>query len=1240
MSAPRVTATHIRNWAKDRTAQGLLPVLVRRLIQATSTTRGLTLAGGDAVALSGFDGVVRVSSGCAWVSEGKSVWEMGCDQKPATKAEKDFMKRESDADADTEFIFVTPRLWTKKVEWAAVVRSKKLWKDVRVFDATDLEAWLESAPGVHLWFAEELGIAGDGVETPDHAWSSWSSQTSPAISPHALMAGRDESVRRLVDAIETKKTIIRIRADSSEEASAFASLILSTRFPHRAAVVVTDKGGWRFVDANEGVDIAVAASGNAATVRAPRDGFTLIVPASKPASNVHEGSGETIMLDRAAHRDFEAALVQMGRDPADAVRLSSSSGRSWSVYRRIHSTNPGIKHPAWLDDASLLRTLCTLTLLGRWNGASSGDQVCVAEVDGRSYEDLEQDLRRLSLMDDAPVLQIGHVWHARAPLELIYMIGPRLTHAQLDRFFKVAYAVLALPDPALELADDKRWMAQVYGKTREQSGLVLDALAESLTKLSVYAERSSDPQRVRILSGVDRLVELLLARATAERWLSLSGLLPELAEASPDVFLAAVQRSLASADAPVRRLCEETSGSDIGSRAWHTGLLWALEILAWAPNRLAAVSMILADLSATPIKGNWTNTPGNSLKSLYRTWWPQTAASLEQRMGVLDGLLQRFPKAAWRLVVDLLSRDDIASQNAMPKWRDDNAGAIESATDRAVVVDSGRAVRQRAIATALASPELAIDLIDCLAWFEPSNDTELVELFERAKALPDADRAAIRSRLRSKMSWHNSFDKNRDSPSGRLIGLLSPYFDALAPEDVILRNAWVFESGWVDLPEGKEDHDSVDRLRQERRTTAWAEVSAEKGLDGALELVRLGADARLIGWEVAHQERPVTELGAWIARLHTAQAHDADRFLIAGVLHGLQADIRREVLEAARTVVGERHMARLLVLAPATQSTWDYLMGLDESTQESYWSQVPPGFFRDGDVDGEFMIQQFVRRARARSAFQILSHSGNSYDAALGVELLQRIAAGEEPDGPMPRPWDITEAIDKAGKISADRRRLAVVELQFHGAFSHGDRNPSNLYAEMLSDPEFFVEIAATAARPPRAEDGETDGNSRQTAWEVTFSVMRNGKGAPGTRADGTIDAAVFYNWVDEVRRLAQARDVSAPVEVALGEWFARVRVPNDSWPPAPIRDALESGPDAMRRGFSTGIFNSRGMTSREVYEGGVQERALAERYRADATPLELSHPKVAQVLLGVAQSYERHGRDEDDDAQLLRERP
>src|SRR6266542_573499 len=93
-SAMSISAKDLVNWANNYTARFTLPQLVRRLILASGKNiTKLRLPSDEQVSRPGYDGVVEVRQGNAWIPDGLSVWEMGVDKNPSTKAEEDYLKR-------------------------------------------------------------------------------------------------------------------------------------------------------------------------------------------------------------------------------------------------------------------------------------------------------------------------------------------------------------------------------------------------------------------------------------------------------------------------------------------------------------------------------------------------------------------------------------------------------------------------------------------------------------------------------------------------------------------------------------------------------------------------------------------------------------------------------------------------------------------------------------------------------------------------------------------------------------------------------------------------------------------------------------------------------------------------------------------------------------------------------------------------------------------------------------------
>ena len=70
----------------------------------------------------------------------------------------------------------------------------------------------------------------------------------------------------------------------------------------------------------------------------------------------------------------------------------------------------------------------------------------------------------------------------------------------------------------------------------------------------------------------------------------------------------------------------------------HADLLWGLETLAWSPDLLASVSEILAKLTRHAEFGNTGNCPDSSLRQIFLLWHPQTLATSDERLKVINRL--------------------------------------------------------------------------------------------------------------------------------------------------------------------------------------------------------------------------------------------------------------------------------------------------------------------------------------------------------------------------------------------------------------------------------------------------------------------------------------------------------------------------------------------------------------------------------------------------------------------------
>ena len=178
----KVSASNIISWVENnnKLAQQELPQIIRRLCFHVRDTKAISFPAGDSTFMPSWDGTLESADGNAWIPAGKSVWEIGTDSSIGNKANSDFKKRTEDSSeefkAENTYIFITPRRWKNKEKWITDNKDIGGWKEVRAYDATDLEEWIDSQPSNAVYIAETLGIGGYGVKSAESYFNDWANQ--------------------------------------------------------------------------------------------------------------------------------------------------------------------------------------------------------------------------------------------------------------------------------------------------------------------------------------------------------------------------------------------------------------------------------------------------------------------------------------------------------------------------------------------------------------------------------------------------------------------------------------------------------------------------------------------------------------------------------------------------------------------------------------------------------------------------------------------------------------------------------------------------------------------------------------------------------------------------------------------------------------------------------------------------------------------------------------------------------
>lgn len=1241
--ATLANSTDLDLWARRLDARSQLPRLLRRLVHATTPdARRIGFPADEGVQLGGWDGIVQAGIGNAFVPANISAWEMGADSNIKGKADKDYKKRCQDPlgmnPADAAFVFVTPRRWGGKDTWVRERNAESIWREVRAYDAEDLAQWLEEALGVHLWFSEMLGKHPHGALSLDNFWANWAAETRPPLHPSLVIGGREGARDRVLAWLRGGPDVLTLQGDSSEEATAFlAAVVQSLHSEERVtvlsgAVVVKDIASWRSLALSSNPLILISGLNQPEGIgRVIHQGHHVFVPLGRT------GATGAFPLPRLVRDAAEQALKEMKLSDGRAGDLATLARRSLSALRRKMAIAPGVQVPAWAQPGEA-RVLLAPLLAGAWQDDAEGDQSALSQLAGIAYEDLRRIAVRWANEPDPPLRRTGNVWMVAAREDAWRLIAHHLTADDLNRLESVALDVLGERDPALELPTDKRFAAGLYGKVLTRSRWLRAGIAETLAIMATLSPEVGFATGATGEGVAQEIVWALLGKGDEDLWASLSDQLPLLAEASPAVFLNAVEVGLVGENPILVRLFQDHNGAGFGSSSPHAGLLRALERLAWSPDHLAQAALCLARLTRLDPGGRLLNRPAHSLHGTFVCWHPNTTAPLPRRLAVLDTMRKHEPEVAWRLLVRLLTdRRETFFVERGTQWRDwvpdprMPVTALEylAATDAIFkfLLEDVHADATRWCDLIGAAGDLTVEQRETLFTHLEAPDPGFFASDERAQ---------LRDGLRKVIARHRQFPDAKWAMSAEHVNRMDQIYERFEPEDLIARHSWLFKH-YVEVPGlrrvgWEERAETVERLR----TGALREILGALGWERVLNLAEQVNNHNRVGFTLGHSDLlPINQdvfLRENLADPELWRNQMARGFVWACVHKHGESWVSARLAAASASEWRPEQYGEFFLCLPISPAVVDQLDAAPEEVQQYFWSRNGrvglPGTAEEADR----IITRFLRFDRPHVAVDavawLLAHSSEQPLPERVAEVLEASAHT------MPGPnfnasfaYDSAELLDHLEKSDFPRERLARLEWMYLGIHEHY-RRPRLLHDELARNPEFFVEVLQQAYR--------TEGDLQTQAAELLHSW----KQMPGVQEDGTVDAEALRRWVIRVRKLATTNNQGEITDIDIGHALAfSPPDPDGAWPHQAVRDVIEELANAdIESGWRTQIFNNRGVTSRLPTDGGEQEQVLAARYNGYAQQFCDRWPRTAAILRKLADGCRREATQEDEQAELTQD--
>jgi hypothetical protein len=1235
-----IQSTNLIQWADTKSAEGLFPLLLRKLIICScGTFPDIHLPAGDGVYKPGVDGGCTTEKGGWYVPDGMSIWEFGRSENFKVKFEGDFKKRDEEIEpaekAKSTFIFVTLRRWTKAPMKDAHAKKKQKdsgWGGVRILDADDLETWLEFCPQVAVWLASQLDLFTPHMESAEHYWQRMSTWDTLQFSPDFIISGRTAQKKQVTDFTSNDQKYLEVQGTSRDETICFIiAACIADGDDERDAffartIIVDDENALKEISVRNSGVLVIFNSGNDRSIDRVDLGKN---KAFYPVSFQVSSSGLTIPIPKTA--DFVKQLEELGFGHKRTYQIASECGKSFSVLSRYFSNTPGRVN--WTEGNDIIE-LIPILLAQKFDADLSGDRQVIEKLSGVTFATYTEKLKKWTLIFDKPVYQVVNVWQAVSAYDLLFVIGRQLTEGHFRRFEECFFEVLGETDPSLSLQPDKRFAAALFNANSIYSNRIKEGLCLSLILLSLFNEQAFVQFTFDVRDRINFMVSKLLKNKEISFWQSIESKLNLLGEAAPAAYLDALETLIKGSPDVLAELFNDKD-FNIFSRTYHVHLLWSLESLAWDKAFLSRVTLILGNLVLLDKGTKTANRPINSLKYIFSIWLPQTYVTFSVRQQVLRTLAKRNPEACFALLQELVIKGgrDIGMYNHQPLWRLRDYYPLN--VDREEMIQTVAFIGS--LLTELSGKSAArwTKMVDLIEDFYDDDRSEILRQFKSIESF-DGDLHELRATLQSFISRHKTYSTHWALPKeDRLV--LEEIYGRLT-ERAIDKYAWCFN---VDFVENRRNQDfSLEKLEEitfKKRAEGVKAIILEEGIQGIATLAENIKKAAALGMVLASVDR---SLGDQIY-VYLSAGHKNVQTMAMGYLNYV-AD--KEGFDWAVSLFNrhptkpEKDKVVFLTSFNSSVVIWDLVDGQGEKFADLYWQSVFkhfPTWVKPDDL--ERCIQSLNQRGRYSSSVNLLGSGRDKISPGLLYLTLDGLISNQpEQDVYL---YHGSYGIAKLFEILDENPtvgNMQLLEWKFFEVLQKGEgqrRDIKYIYPALTENPEFFAQLVSwiyiPENRPAATEIGERSREAIANRAKNADSVLKAWDHVPGETTDGKIDFTILQDWCRKALEACKALDRAKKGYYKIGHLLGQLRDGNTNWPQPEVCALLdELDHESSNKGFYIGAFNGRGPTIkiRSVSDGDYED-TKSKYYKDLSEKLSPEYPVTGTVLQRLADSYAAYGK-------------
>ena len=877
-------------------------------------------------------------------------------------------------------------------------------------------------------------------------------------------------------------------------------------------------------------------------------------------------------------------------------------------------------------------SLFLASILGGWNENSNDDIDIIKEIvpDFGKWMDDIREIKKYN--DEIILLRYGH-WQVTDKFNNLLKYSSFFYDYLLNIIKTISLKVLSEVNPMFELNPENRFAANIYGKIPKYSQELRKGLCETLVFLDIHGEKLKNCTRYKIDEIGLLTIRELFQDADWELWASLNDILPILAEVAPREFLSSVENALKQSPCPFSELFnQEGKGGIIGAN-YLTGLLWALENLAWSDEYISRSILALANLAANDPGGSWANRPGNSITTILMPWMPQTMASVENRIVALKGIQRNYPEIAWKTLNKLLPYQNQVSvgshkpsfRNFIPEdWENsvsdsDYWNQVESYAGIVVEMAKGNIIYISKLVENLDNiPQPHFNTF--LKYLSSSEITELTEVQKQS-----IWEALLRFTIK-----HRSFPNAKWALPSETIDLLEQTAIKIEPTDPNILHKHLFSNNFYNVLRQTIDWHEQQEQIQKQKIEAINQIYEKNGIDSIISFAENVANP--------------AEVGSFFA--HIANAEN-DGQLLPSFLDSNE-QFKKDFIGG---YIWSRYHIKGInwidLVNPETLSLEQKrIFFFNLPFEEEIWQKADHFLGKEIEVYWKFIIfNPYQTKSNLHPAITNLLHYNRPWAALNCIYTHHFLKKEFFRDEAIKALIDGISTEESLSEMKSDQIVEIIQILQDDTQINEGDLlkiewgylsllnihnsvKPILLEKYLSQKTNLFIEVIQLLYHSKKnigeQEIDENRKNSALNAWQL----LRNWKQPPGMLDDGSFSDKELRRWYDEVK----AKTIeSGHFEVAMTHLghvlYHAGSDPNGLWIQQSVAELLDEYDNAdIRKGFVSEVYNSRG--AYWVDPSGNVEIEIAKKWKTNADDVEkIGLVRFASALKDVALSYEREAK-------------